>query len=228
MFFVYGIGGQVFRGSAEQLRQIGGVSAVARSRAVLALKQDGNDPSDTFADIRQVAEAAAGEPVDHAHRTALAAYAEAQQVEHPPQRLYRVSEVMSANALTLSLNASVRHAWGALMERGVEQAPVIDESGVLVGLLCRIDLMRPLPGAEPEGPAPDEAKLLTQTVAQLMRTPVPSVAPEADIRWLARVLLESSLPGLPVVHEDGHVCGFVARADLVRAVATQPPLDLWG
>ena len=34
MFSVYGVGGQLFRGSLEKLRQIGGVSAVARNIAI--------------------------------------------------------------------------------------------------------------------------------------------------------------------------------------------------
>ena len=44
MFFVYGIGGRVFRGSTEQLRQIGGVNAITRSRAIQAIGRDGSDP----------------------------------------------------------------------------------------------------------------------------------------------------------------------------------------
>jgi CBS domain-containing protein len=42
------------------------------------------------------------------------------------------------------------------------------------------------------------------------------------------VLLESGLPGLPVVDEQGRVIGFISRSDILRAVVTEPPLDLWG
>jgi CBS domain-containing protein len=61
-----------------------------------------------------------------------------------------------------------------------------------------------------------------------MSTPVPSVAPSTDIRRVARVLLDTGLPGLPVVDEQGLVVGFVSRSDILRAVVTEPPLDLWG
>jgi CBS domain-containing protein len=33
---------------------------------------------------------------------------------------------------------------------------------------------------------------------------------------------------LPVVDEQGHVTGFISRSDILRAVVTDPPLDLWG
>jgi CBS domain-containing protein len=61
-----------------------------------------------------------------------------------------------------------------------------------------------------------------------MSTPVPCVAPDTDIRRVARVLLDTDLPGLPVVDDEGVVTGFVSRSDILRAVVTDPPLDLWG
>jgi CBS-domain-containing membrane protein len=104
---------------------------------------------------------------------------------------------------------------------------VVDAHGMLVGLLTRADLMRPerLPG--PESHALVWRALLLQKVVDIMWTPVPSVAPGTDIRRLARVLLDSGLPGLPVVDEQGQVVGFVSRSDILRAVVADPPLDLW-
>jgi len=68
---------------------------------------------------------------------------------------------------------------------------------------------------------------LAQSVQDVMWTPVPSVAADTDIRRLARVLLDTGLPGLPVVDEAGAVRGFVSRSDILRAVVADPPLDLW-
>jgi CBS domain-containing protein len=66
-----------------------------------------------------------------------------------------------------------------------------------------------------------------QPVVDVMWTPVPSVSPDTDIRRVARVLLDTGLPGLPVVSEEGKVTGFVSRSDILRAVVADPPLDLW-
>jgi CBS domain-containing protein len=41
------------------------------------------------------------------------------------------------------------------------------------------------------------------------------------------VLLDTGLPGLPVVDDDGHVVGFISRTDILHAVVADPPLDLW-
>jgi len=66
-----------------------------------------------------------------------------------------------------------------------------------------------------------------QSVVDLMWSPVPSVSASTDIRRLARVLLDTGLPGLPVVDDAGLVIGFASRSDILRAVVADPPLDLW-
>jgi CBS-domain-containing membrane protein len=134
---------------------------------------------------------------------------------------------MSTRAITLPEDATVAQAWDLLAAQQLGQAPVVDASGVLVGMLSRAELMRPdrLPGSGAH--ALVWQALLRQSVADLMWTPVPSVAPETDIRRLARVLLDTGLPGLPVVDEQGRVTAFVSRTDVLRAVVADPPLDLW-
>ena len=226
MFSIYGVAGQLFRGSLEQLRQVGGVAAIARSNAIQAVGRDGRDPADEapFATLAQPAA-----PSDEAHRSALAAYAESQKAV-PQQRhpLKLVDALMSRAVITLTDTASVQQAWRMLAEHGVGQAPVLNATGTLVGLLSRADLLRPERLPTPDSHVLVWRALLAQSVQDIMWTPVPSVAPDTDIRRVARVLLDTGLPGLPVVDEQGLVIGFVSRSDILRAVVTDPPLDLWG
>jgi len=39
--------------------------------------------------------------------------------------------------------------------------------------------------------------------------------------------MDTGLPGLPVTDANGSLSGFVNRTDILRAVAADPPLDLW-
>ncbi len=225
MFFVYGIGGRVFRGSTEQLRQISGVNAVSRARAIQAIGSDGSEPESGSPGTAFAVDAA---PVDQSHRSALAAYAEVQKVEHMPQPLRRVDELMSRVVTTLPDTSTVLEAWHTLADKGLGQAPVVNDVGTLVGLLSRADLMQPERLPNPDSHALVWHALLAQNVKDLMWTPVPSVGPDTDIRRVASVLLDTGLPGLPVVDEEGQVHGFISRSDILRAVVTAPPLDLWG
>jgi CBS domain-containing protein len=114
-----------------------------------------------------------------------------------------------------------------LAANGIGQAPVVNGSGQLVGLISRAHLLAPSQGATIETQVREWETRMAQNVTQLMRTPVPSVAVRGDIRRVARVLLDTDLPGLPVVDEHGRVIGFVSRSDLLRAMVNDPPLDLW-
>ena len=60
-----------------------------------------------------------------------------------------------------------------------------------------------------------------------MWSPVTSTSAQTDLRRVASVLLDTGLPGVPVVSDQGAVLGFVSRPDLLRALATDPPVDLW-
>jgi len=215
MFYIYGTTGQVFRGSLEQLRQVKGVDSLTRTRRVASIGRDGGDAG---------ALPAGGEgstPVRGA--AAVRAYVGAPT---PSQRspIVQVAQVMSRTVQTLTQDSTLVQAWQRLTQFGVGQMPVVDGAGALVGLFTRADLLRAVTPAEATGAGAP----LTEAVTRWMHTPVPAVAPESDIRRVTQVLLDLGLPGLPVLGEQGAVIGFVSRSDILQAVATDPPLDLWG
>ncbi len=151
------------------------------------------------------------------------------QVQHPPDRhpLNLVADVMSRDPLVLSQDLTLHEAWQQLAAQGLGQAPVVNAQSRLVGMLGRAELQD-----LERLPAPDASALvwrafMLQPVSAAMVSPVPSVSPDTDLRRLALALLETGLPGLPVVVQDGVVMGFVSRTDILRAVVHDPPLDLW-
>ena len=226
MFSVYGRGGRSFRGSLEELSQVGPISRVSRATVVAPIGMDPRDQNPShFGDL--VPAPPAPPPVDVAHRAALAAYEQTLNPGLPRHPLTRVDAVMSSEVVTIAETSTVEQAWQLLAQHNLGQAPVIDTNGMLIGLFTRADLLRPerLPG--PDSHAVAWVAMLAQNVADMMWTPVPSVSSDADIRRVARVLLDSGLPGLPVVDDEGRVTGFVSRSDILRAVVADPPLDLW-
>lgn len=226
MFTVYGVSGELFRGSMEQLRKIGAVGALARTTAIRSLRRDVHGPH--LGSPEGIAEALSATPSVEVHRDAVAAYTQAKQHVPTRQPLTRVDALMSTEVITLPDTMTVLNAWKLLAEHGIGQAPVVNASAMLVGLLTRADLINPEQLPTPDSSAVAWRALLAQSVLDIMRTPVPSVTPDSDIRRVARVLLEMDLPGLAVVDDAGLVLGFVSRSDILRAVVTDPPLDLWG
>lgn len=222
MFSIYGKAGRMFRGSMEDLRTIGPASALGRTQKTLGVGRDGSDTV-----VTGFLPPHSSHQPDRSHRGAMAAYEQASKNQAPRHPLTLVRDIMNTGALTLRDDATVEKAWGVLTQHHLGQAPVVNAHGTLVGLLTRAELMRSdrLPG--PQTHALVWKAYLAQTVQEVMWTPVPSVAPETDIRRLARVLLDTGLPGLPVVDDSDSVIAFVSRTDILRAVVADPPLDLW-
>jgi len=62
-------------------------------------------------------------------------------------------------------------------------------------------------------------------VAELMRTDVTTIAPDASIAELVQSLADSRVSGLPVVSSAGRVVGVVSATDVLQAAAEKDEAD---
>jgi CBS domain-containing protein len=212
MFHVYGVQGRVFAGSLDELRRVPALRAAAGARRVASGAVDPDA-------------ARSGNSPGPGARVAAAYGAGSPSVTREP--LTEVAEVMSRPVLSVAADATVAEAWQTLVARGVGQAPVTAADGSLVGLVGRAEL---LPAAQLVVAASDPAAwraLLDQPVSAVMWSPVPCTLPHTDLRQAAALLLATGLPGVPVTDTSGQLQGFVSRSDLLRAIATDPPLNLY-
>lgn len=269
MFSIYGENGRIFRGAMEDLWRVEALRGVMRTRRLAGQSLDPRSPGPSVirrtpahwayegsvppaqTDDGVVQRATEAPRRSLAAGAALSAYARASGPVRERQPLRRVVDVMTRKPITVSADASVFDAWRLLGERGVGQAPVLAGArsatpGRLAGLISRAELLdlRRLP--RPDAPADAWRELMMRPVSEVMFSPVPAVSPDADLRRVARVLLDADLPGLPVLEsveggddaaarepagggpKDGELVGFISRSDLLRAVVNDPPLDLWG
>jgi len=222
MFFVFGPSGQMYRGGPENLAQISAVRRVQRPQALRTRVLD--VPAEPFQPPASPVHAA---PLNLRLQDAVSAYAQTEQgPQQARQPLSKVSDVMTASALSVQPGARVNDAWQTLAEHKVAQAPVVDALGRVIGLLLRAD-MAPLDLLPEPGAVQQAIDLARRPVSEVMVSPVPTVAADTELRRVAAVLLDTGLPGLPVTDEVGVLAGFISRTDILRAVAADPPLDLW-
>jgi len=231
MFFVFGPSGQMYRGGPENLSQISPVRRVQRPQALHTRALDvPGEPAPAFPTPPHPATsdaATAPAVVNLRMQDAVSAYAQTGQgPQVARQPLTKVSDVMTTGALSVQPEARVNDAWQTLAEHKVAQAPVVDTLGRVIGLLLRAD-MAPLDLLPEPGAVKQAIDLARRPVSEVMVSPVPTVAPDTELRRVAAVLLDTGLPGLPVTDEAGVLSGFISRTDILRAVAADPPLDLW-
>lgn len=147
-----------------------------------------------------------------------------------------VRDVMTTEVVTLHPEQSFDDAARLLAERGIGAAPVIDADGKVIGLLRDEDLIVseanlhaptwftflgaefPLPRAQKrfEG---ELKRMVAATVRDLMDTRFEFARPDDTLGTVAGQMHDRDVTHLPIVADDGHLVGIVARGDLVRRVA---------
>lgn len=144
-----------------------------------------------------------------------------------------VAAYMTTDVLCVDAVDSVPDAVRALVERGVDGAPVVDADGRLVGMLSASDVMVQdahvhLPtiitffgmSAELPGEAArynrDIQRALASNVTELMARNPLTIAPEASMADAATTMHDADVSRLPVVDTTRRVLGIVARGDVLR------------
>jgi CBS-domain-containing membrane protein len=132
-----------------------------------------------------------------------------------------VSRVMTADVATVREADALSDARALMFERRIHHVPVVDDGGVLVGILSTNDLLRAGPHDHFARPRDVEDALATRTVGEIMTADVVSVRPTDTIERAASLLELGTFHALPVATEEGKVLGIVTTGDLLRYLARQ-------
>ena len=212
MFSLYGISGPIFQGPFEALSRL---PPVVRRRPIGAIRRV--DESTTSATTAQSmpASSPAVRPAVDAYQAMLP-----ENLDRGP--LYHAHQIMQNEVISVRSNADVAQAWRTLVEHRIHQAPVLDETETLVGIVSERNLLTAF-NVDETG----IRDVLFRRVRDVMTSPVVAAAPHTDLRHIARVMLERDVEGVPVVSEQGRLLGFISRSDILAAIVNEPPLSLW-
>ena len=147
--------------------------------------------------------------------------------------------VMAVPVITVKPNSSVEEVAKVFVRRRISGAPVVDDSGKLVGIVSEGDLMfrseietkRPHPYwfleyAGKEHLAAEYVKACARKIADVMTRKVITASPDASLNEIAALFENNSIKRVPIV-ENGELVGIVSRANLIQALASVPPhLDI--
>ena len=136
-----------------------------------------------------------------------------------------VSEIMTADVLTVRETGTLVQALTTMSENGIRHLPVVDDAGTLVGIVSDTDLQQFHLSRVSDLETLDRLKTrLNQPIASDMSADVLSVGPEADITEAIDLMIEERIGALPVVDaEADRLVGIVSYIDVLRAAR-----DLFG
>jgi len=146
----------------------------------------------------------------------------------------KAAELMTKEVVSVSPDMPVREIARLLLSHQVSAAPVVDQSGSVIGMVSEGDLLSPNNGehavrrerwlarlAEGEPLSPEFLASLPQpgrTARNVMSSPVIEVTDETDAGEIADLLVQFRIKRVPVTR-DGRLVGIISRVDLLRAMA---------
>lgn len=116
------------------------------------------------------------------------------------------------NVATVMKEHPLEHALLLLSQAGYSTIPVLDREDHFVGLLSLNDIVKKMLGIT----GIDTANLDQLTVADVMKTDVAIMRPDAELEDVLHLLVDSAF--LPVLDADGKFCGIVTRREILKAV----------
>jgi CBS domain-containing protein len=206
MFTVYGITGQTFSGTLEEMNRVHALEMVRSTRRLT--REEGT----LYLEIEN----------PPAQQAAVAAYKKMLPPEIERGPLYHAGHIMQRKVITLSDGDTLAYAWQTLSKNRIHQAPVLDAEASLVGIVSERDL---LTGINID--AGQVVESINRHVRDVMTSPVIAAATVTDIRRIASVMLTHGVAGVPIVNQSSQLVGFISRSDILQAVVTDPPLSLW-
>ncbi|MCC3449621.1 MULTISPECIES: CBS domain-containing protein [unclassified Microcoleus] len=148
-----------------------------------------------------------------------------------------VADVMSRDPILARPETPLNEAIKILADRRISGLPVVDENGLLVGVISETDLMWRETGVTPpayimvldsviylENPSRYERELhkaLGQTVGEAMSQEPVTIEPDKSVQAAAKLMHDRSIHRLPVVDSAGKVIGILTRGDIIRWMAAQ-------
>ena len=131
----------------------------------------------------------------------------------------RVQEWMSASVITVKAETSLPEAHQIMVSEEIRRLPVVAADGRLLGIITLGDLRAAQPSPATSLNIEERNYLLSNLTAERIMTPDPVIIhPQQTIGEAAQIMLDKRISGLPVVDENGRICGIITESDIFRMV----------
>lgn len=129
-----------------------------------------------------------------------------------------VRETMTANPIVVHPDTSFGDAMELLRAKRIRRLPVVDDKGVLVGIVVEKDLLKAAPSPATTLSVYEIPYLLSKLkIKDLMIKRVITVEEDWPLEEAARVMVEHKIGCLPIVRGN-QVVGIITETDIFRAI----------
>lgn len=120
-------------------------------------------------------------------------------------KVTKASEMMTREVVTATPKMSIVEVMGIILDKRISGMPVVDEAGMLVGIISEIDLVNSMLS----GNAADTL------VEEVMSTSIRTFPPDANCAEIASSFTTHRIRRVPIVDQNKLV-GMISRRDILR------------
>jgi acetoin utilization protein AcuB len=126
---------------------------------------------------------------------------------------------MTRDVITGTPEMSMMKASKIMKEKGIARIPVVDERGVLLGIVSDRDIKEASPSKATTLDMHELYYLLSEIkLKDIMTKKVVTIKPGETIERAAAILLEHNIGGMPVVDEGNRVVGIITDSDIFKVL----------
>ncbi len=127
-----------------------------------------------------------------------------------------VKERMSRPVITIFPESTMQDALNLMKKEHVRRLPVVNHRGELIGIVTETDLDRASPSEATTLSVWEIRELISKVkVEKIMARDVVTIEDTTPIEEAARIMSDSDISGLPVMH-DGKLVGLITETDLFK------------
>lgn len=130
----------------------------------------------------------------------------------------KVADVMTSPAITVREDEALGVAAARMAEHGIKRLPVLNQSGKLVGVLSRVDVLQQVVSEEAKKRAAKAPSGAAQTLGDIMIPEIPTIQEEAPLADVIARFIEADTRRLIVIDMTGRPLGLISDADVVTRV----------
>lgn len=138
------------------------------------------------------------------------------------EEIYHVKQIMSSDVVCVNEDMTIQECYELMIEKKIKQIPVKSSEGILHGMITQEIILDYLINDLDYAEHTANKSLINLELPQTITSD-----PITDIRRVAKVMVDFNLNAMPVVSSDDEIVGIVSRTDILKAVSSVPPLQIW-
>lgn len=124
----------------------------------------------------------------------------------------KIYDVMSVDVVCAKKNATIIEAATRIVLGGFNGIPIINDDGVVIGMLTTIDILNAIKAGK---------DINSATIEEIMTVNPIVINQNKEIEETIDIMNKNRISMVPVVEDDGRIIGICSRSDIIKEILNE-------